>query len=112
LGIEGIEDDTTTTCHFEFRDAERTPPLTIKRTIDPQSGAIALEAQPQEDGDEFKEKVEEIRQFLAAHLDPRSKNDICKEVGGKRDMVLKTVNWMMKQGIVRTEGKGVVLCQL
>jgi len=70
---------------------------------------MTLEGVLQEDGDEFKEKAEEVRECLKVHMGAMSSNQIFKTVRGGRGFTLRVLKWMHQKGQISKDGAGWVL---
>jgi AAA domain len=109
IGVEGEEDSTMANCSFQFRDAEATAPITIKRTVDELSGAISLEATSFDESTDFLAKSAEISAFVKAQLGGVTKNQICKAIEGRKKDNLGVIKRMEKLNLLlKSDGLLVV----
>jgi len=106
LGVEGEEESEICKCSFQFRDAESPAPITIKRHVGAQSGAIGLEAISVVDSPEFQAKCEQAKSYLLTQFGEAFLTDIAKALEGRKADNLKAVKLMLKQGIFVANGNG------
>lgn len=104
IGVEGEEDADTAVCSFQFRDAEATPQIQVRRSVGALTGAIGLEAVGLSETEEARARVCAIQEFVRAHLGGCSRNEICKGVEGRRADILRVIRGMERQGLLVISG--------
>lgn len=109
LGIEGEEESTSSTCTFQFRDADAPPPLQIERVVNDATGAITIEAKSLEETTEFAEKAELILEFMKTQFGSCPKETIFKAVKGRKQDFVRVFRMLEKQKIVAKNGLGWVI---
>lgn len=107
VGLEGEEEADTAAGYFQFRDAEATPPITIKRVVDPMTGAITLEALDQGESAEYQEKIEAITGYMRIQYGPVSMENILENVKGKRQKMIQAFKYMERVGLVEKVPEGI-----
>jgi hypothetical protein len=105
LGVETTDDPDAAVCNFQLRDAETQAPVTIRRISDPLTGAIRLEAQPQEETEEFRDLMEDIRDVVRTQLSPKYKAEILKAIKGRNQDKIRAFDWLVRKGEIRREGR-------
>jgi len=103
IGIEGVPDETTASCSFQFRDAESPKPILIKRDIDAVSGAVALNVQNIEDSEEFTERSSAILDYLKEHQ-PASKDTVCAGSKGRKQINARVFDMLVEKGLIVKHG--------
>jgi hypothetical protein len=104
LGMEGEEESSTSTCSFQFRDAESTSPITIKRLVDPESGAISLTALALEESEEYAPKCAAILDYMKTQYGSVTKEAIFQSVKGRKAEFVKIFRLMESKKMVRKDG--------
>lgn len=108
IGMEGEEEAEEAHCSFQFRDAESTSPILVKRVLDPLTSHITMTAIPMEYHPETEEKIDLIYNYCKSQYGAISKNKICENVGGKKQELLRIIKIMTKRGMLKKDGSGLV----
>lgn len=109
IGVEGEEDADTCKCSFQFRDAETTGSIQVKRCVGDLTGAIALEATPVEESEDSLEQYQMVIEFVKTQLAGASRNQICKILDGSKQDKLALIKRMIKQRLLVKLGSKLVV---
>lgn len=106
IGVEGEDGADMVNLSFQFRDAESTGSVTVKRSVNPSSGAISLEAMDALESPEFMERSELIISWMKTQYGPVSQNAVFKAIRGRRSDFIKTWHLLVKRGLIEQNGVG------
>ena len=104
IGVEGEEDATESVASFQFRDADPTNPIRIKRHVGELTGAIGLEATGLEESEEIADKIASILNVMTAHLEPLSKDQILTSTKGRKQDLARAFKIMIDRRMVLKSG--------
>lgn len=103
LGIEGEEQSSLAKCTFQFRDAESSEPITIKRNYDGLNQSLSLMASTLVESEVAQDKLQAMIEYLRAH-GASFKDHLCQKVGGRKGENIRVFNHAVKTGLVVKNG--------
>lgn len=106
IGVEGEDESDLCKCTFQFRDAESTEPISVKRIINPISGAVSLECFGFDESVDFIETSQQIIAWMKTQYGPVTQNAVFKVVKGRKADFVKTWHTLAKKGLIEQNGHG------
>lgn len=99
IGVEGEPDSVTCHCSFQFRDAESSDPIIVKRLVNEKTGGISLHLEDIENSEEFMEKSNLMLDYVRVHQ-PVSKDRVCSKSGGQKQKNIRLFDVMAERKMV------------
>lgn len=103
IGMEGEPESTSALCSFQFRDAESSQPISVKRHVDEVTGAIQMQMVNIEDSEQFADKTDAILAYVRQHQ-PVSKDQVCTKSKGRKQDNRRIFEILVSKDLIVAQG--------